>query len=107
MRNFSKALASVKIAAAASFAMIVTGIDAFDASAAEVRFLCADALESSMRELIPEFEKATGHRIKMMLANAGTNTERIRKGDVADLAIVLPQQWKPCGRKAKSTLQCE
>src|SRR5258705_2406027 len=101
MRNFSKALASVKIAAAASFAMIVTGIDAFDASAAEVRFLCADALESSMRELIPEFEKATGHRIKMMLANAGTNTERIRKGDVADLAIVLPQQWEALRQEGK------
>src|SRR5258705_5731125 len=101
MRNFSKALASVKIAAVASFAMIVTGIDAFDASAAEVRCLCADALESSMRELIPEFEKATGHSVKMTLANAGTNTERVRKGDVVDLAIVLPQQWEALRQEGK------
>src|SRR6266478_7336661 len=101
MKNFSKVPASVKIAAVASFALIVTGIDAFDASAAEVRFLCADALESSMQELIPEFEKTTGHSVKMILANAGTNTERVRKGDVADLAIVLPQQWETLRQEGK------
>ncbi len=101
MKNFSKVLASVKIAAIASFALVVTGIDAFDASAAEVRFLCADALESSMQELIPEFEKTTGHSVKMILANAGTNTERVRKGDVADLVIVLPQQWETLRQEGK------
>src|SRR5438876_4063507 len=101
MKNFSKVLTSVKIAAVASFALIVAGIDAFDASAAEVRFLCADALESSMRELLPEFEKTTSHSVKLMLANAGTNAERVRKGDVADLAIVLPQQWETLRREGK------
>jgi len=101
MKNFSKVLTSVKIAAVASFALVVTGIDAFDASAAEVRFLCADALESSMQELIPEFEKTNGHTVRMILANAGTNTERVRKGDVADLAIVLPQQWETLRQEGK------
>ncbi len=98
MKKFSKVPASVKIAAIASFALIVTGIDA---SAAEVRFLCTDALESSMRELIPEFEKTTGHNVRMILANAGTNTERVRKGDLADLAIVLPQQWETLRQEGK------
>jgi len=101
MKNFSKVQTSVKIAAVASFALIVTGIDAFDASAAEVHFLCADSLESSMRELLPEFEKTTGHSVKLMLANAGTNAERVRKGDVADLAIVLPQQWETLRQEGK------
>ena len=98
MKNFSKVLTSVKIAAIAGFAPVVTGIDA---SAAEVRFLCADALESSMQELIPEFEKTNGHSVKMILGNAGTNTERVRKGDVADLAIVLPQQWETLRQEGK------
>ena len=101
MKNFPKVLTSVKIASIARLALVVTEIDAFDASAAEVRFLCADALESSMQELIPEFEKTNGHRVKMILANAGTNTERIRKGDVADLAIVLPQQWETLRQEGK------
>jgi len=29
--------------------------------AAEISFLCTDALAPSMRELVPEFEKASGH----------------------------------------------
>ena len=41
-----------------------------------------------MRELIPAFETTTGHSVKMMLANAGTTAERVRRGEVADLAIV-------------------
>src|SRR5438876_2708840 len=101
MKNFSKVLASVKIAAVASFALIATGIDAFDASAAEISFLCADPLESSMRELIHEFEKTTGHSVKLILANTGTNAERVRRGDVADLAIVLPQQWETLREERK------
>jgi hypothetical protein len=104
MKNFSKVLTSAKTAAIAGFALVVTGIDA---SAAEVRFLCADALESSMQELIPEFEKTNGHSVKMILANAGVNTERVRKGDVVDLAIVLPQQWETLRQEGKSILPCE
>jgi molybdate transport system substrate-binding protein len=63
-------------------------------SAAEIRFLCTDALESSMHELIPAFEKASGHSVKISVANAGTNAERVRKEDAADLAFVLPPQWE-------------
>jgi hypothetical protein len=37
----------------------------------------------------------------MTLANAGTNTERLRKGDLADLAIVLPQQWETLRQEGK------
>jgi molybdate transport system substrate-binding protein len=98
MKNFSGVPTSVKIAAVASVALILSEIDA---SAAEARFLRADALESSMRELIPEFEKSTGHSVKMTLANAGTNTERLRKGGLADLAIVLPQQWETLRQEGK------
>src|SRR5215216_6411914 len=77
----------VRIGAVAGFALIVDGIDAH---AADVSLLCADALEPAMRELIPEFEKTTGHSVKMTVANAGTNAERVRKEELADLVIVLP-----------------
>src|SRR5258705_4660935 len=101
MKNSSRIRSSVKIAAVASFALLVTGIHALDASAAEISFLCAEALESSMRELIPAFETTTGHSVKMMLANAGTTAERVRRGDMADLAIVLSQQWETLRQEGK------
>jgi hypothetical protein len=40
--------------------------------AAETNFFCTDALTPSMRDLVPEFEKAGGHRVKIVVANAGT-----------------------------------
>jgi molybdate transport system substrate-binding protein len=72
-----------------------------DTSAAEIRFLVADALESSMTELLPEFEKATGHHVRTTTANAGTNTERVRKEDAGDLAIVLLPQWEGLRQESK------
>lgn len=71
------------------------------ARAADITFMCADALQSSMEELIPEFRKVSGHNVKVGYANIGTNTERLRKGEEADLAIVSPQQWDSLQREGK------
>jgi molybdate transport system substrate-binding protein len=70
-------------------------------AAAEIRFLATDALESSVKELLPEFEKATGHRVDSSIANAGVIAERVRKEDAADLAIVLPPQWEGLRQEGK------
>ncbi len=61
--------------------------------AAEISFFCTDALAPSMRELVPEFEKASGHRVKTTVANAGTIAARLQGGELADLGIVLPPAW--------------
>jgi hypothetical protein len=47
--------------------------------AAEISFICTDALAPSMRELVPEFEKASGHRVKTTIANAGTIAARFKQ----------------------------
>jgi molybdate transport system substrate-binding protein len=61
--------------------------------AAEISFLCTDALAPSMRELVPEFEKASGHHVQTTVANAGTIAARLQSGQLADLGIVLPPAW--------------
>jgi molybdate transport system substrate-binding protein len=70
-------------------------------SAAEITFLCANALRPAMNEIIPEFQSATGHVVKISYAILGVNTDRIRKGDAADLAIVSPQQWEDLKNEGK------
>lgn len=54
-----------------------------------------------MQELIPEFQKASDHSVIVQYANLGTITERIRKGDEADLIIVSPQQWEGLQKDGK------
>jgi molybdate transport system substrate-binding protein len=61
--------------------------------AAEILFFSTDALASSMRELVPRFEKDSGHSVKMTVANAGTIAARLQSGEPADLAFVLPPAW--------------
>jgi len=53
--------------------------------AAEISFFCMDALAPSMRELVPEFEKASGHHVRTTIANAGTIAARLQSGEPADL----------------------
>jgi molybdate transport system substrate-binding protein len=61
--------------------------------AAQIVFFCTDALASSARELIPPFETASGHRVTITVANAGTIAARLQNGEPADLGIVLPPAW--------------
>jgi molybdate transport system substrate-binding protein len=92
IRNVEKivALAAVAILATATYA-----------SAADITFLCAGALQSPMQELIPEFQRASGHNVQVVYTNIGNVTERIRRGDEADLATVSPQQWESLQKDGK------
>jgi molybdate transport system substrate-binding protein len=71
------------------------------ASAAELSFFCTDALASSARELIPQFERVSGHSVKTTVENAGTIAARLERGESPNLGIVLPPAWdrlKEAGR---------
>jgi molybdate transport system substrate-binding protein len=71
------------------------------AGAAEITFLCAAAIESWMHDVIPQFEKASGHTVKPTFLVTNNIAERVRKGDVADLVAVSPPQWEALQREGK------
>ena len=98
MRNPSKMLSIMKIVVFACLAVVATGSYA---RAADITFFCANNLQQAMLELIPEFQKASGHNVKVTYASIGTNTERVRKGDDADLAIVSLPQWESLQKEGK------
>src|SRR5690242_2076746 len=57
------------------------------ASAAEIKLLCAVALQPAMAALIPDFEKASGHKVTIDYGTAGGVTNRVQKGEAADVVI--------------------
>jgi molybdate transport system substrate-binding protein len=61
--------------------------------AAEVRMLCAAALQPAMDEIIPAFHKAGAHTVSVRYANISVNTESVRRGEPADIVVVSSQQW--------------
>jgi molybdate transport system substrate-binding protein len=50
---------------------------------------------------MPEFQKASGHNVKATFAAINVITERVRKGNAADIAIVSPQQWEDLQKEGK------
>lgn len=84
-----------------AFASVAFAITMTHASAAEINFLCAPALQPAIQNLVPEFEKATGHKVKIVYGSIGVNASRVRKGNEADLAIVSPQQWQALQNEGK------
>jgi molybdate transport system substrate-binding protein len=74
--------------AAALFASAV----APSARAAEIKLIAAAALERVLSELVPQFEKDTGHRVTVVYGPIGALTDRLAKGEPADVAIVSDRQ---------------
>jgi molybdate transport system substrate-binding protein len=57
------------------------------ARAAEIKLLCAVALQPAMVALIPDFEKSSGHKITIAYGTAGAVADRVQKGEAADIVI--------------------
>ena len=57
------------------------------ASAAEMTLFCTQALRTSLLELAPRFEKATGHKVNLVVAPSGQLVKKVQAGEVADLLI--------------------
>ena len=72
------------ILAAASFVAAVT------ANAAEMKILTAGAMKAVVLELVPAFEKETGHKAVVDNDTAGGLARRIEGGEAFDLAIITP-----------------
>jgi molybdate transport system substrate-binding protein len=55
--------------------------------AGELRLLSAASIQEVFKEVLGDFEHASGHRVILQYATMGAITERIRNGEPADLVI--------------------
>jgi molybdate transport system substrate-binding protein len=74
------------VAAIAAAAMLAFGVTAV--SAAEIKAMVSNALKSTMEEALPEFEKASGHKVSITLGAAAELKAEIEKGASVDVAIL-------------------
>ena len=82
----------LSVAAKFSLALALLGMAGSSAVAAEIRLLSAVALKPVMDTLIPDFEKSSGHKVTTSYGTVGALTERVQKGEPADVAIVAGPQ---------------
>jgi molybdate transport system substrate-binding protein len=91
-------LATAIIAAASCLLLWATGTVA---GAAEIRFLSPASMRTAMDELVPEFEKSSGHKVMIAFGPVGAVADRIRNGEAADVAIVSRQQIEDLRKEGK------
>src|SRR5574341_1581587 len=65
-----------------------TLISATTAHAAEIKVIASAAVKEAVAELIPAFEKASGHKVTMIWAGTEAITKRISGGEVADIVLI-------------------
>jgi len=58
--------------------------------AAELNVLAAGAVEAVVRDVVGNFEKQTGHAVKLRYAPVGALRDKIYAGEPADVTIVTP-----------------
>src|SRR5438270_2705070 len=71
------------------------------AGAAEVKILTAGAMKAVVLELVPQFEKETGHKAVVDNDTAGGLAKRIEGGEAFDVAVITPSALNDLTKKGK------
>ena len=62
------------------------------AGAAEIKAMYPPPLRTMLSELIPQFERTSGHKVAVTYESSWLLVERIRKGETADVAFLTARQ---------------
>ncbi len=73
-----------RIVAAFASGLLICSI----AGAAEIKVLSTQATEQAYRELVPQFEKATGHKVSTVFTGTLDANKRLAAGETYDLLIM-------------------
>ena len=68
----------------AAIVMLLVGLSAGAAGAAEIRVLCAGAMRAVLEQLAPAFEKSSGDALMIEYATAGKVEEKVADGEAID-----------------------
>ena len=95
----TRAWSAAVVATLTSFLLLAT---ANVAAAAQIKVLAGSAIETAMAVLIPQFEQSSGHQVTFDFNGAiGAMTERVQKGEAADVVIVSRPQIESLANQGK------
>jgi molybdate transport system substrate-binding protein len=80
-------MATIKTWTKAILAGVTTAVLTTAAPAADIKVLATTALSTVFEELQPRFEKASGHKLIVVLSPSGALNKRVADGEAADLLI--------------------
>lgn len=80
-----------KFIAAFVGSVFLTTLLPLQATAAEIKVISSPAAKEALLELVPAFERATGHKVTIVWAGSGAGEKRILDGEVADLIMIATE----------------
>jgi molybdate transport system substrate-binding protein len=75
-----------------AFVLPVLLVQASTAQAAEIKVLCSTALKTVMQELVPQFERATGHKVVVEYGVSAGMQRRVEAGEPFDAIFLTVKQ---------------
>ena len=75
----------------AFFGLLLLAATPSAARAAEIKLLGPFSLRALLPELLPQFEKSSGHKVTVGYATPGAIAKRLLEGEAVDVAILSPQ----------------
>jgi molybdate transport system substrate-binding protein len=85
----------------AAIVMLLVGLSAGAAGAAEIRVLCSGAMRAVLQQLAPAFEKSSGDALVIEYATAGKVEQKVANGGAIDVAILTKPRAEKLVRAAK------
>ena len=76
------------ITATAKLGIAIMITHAAIAGAADIKVLSSNGMHSVLHDVVPEFERASGHRLSIVYDTANAIHNRIKSGETADLVIL-------------------
>src|SRR5438045_8381203 len=71
-------------------AAVAIACSSLPVTAAEITLIAPGGIRAALEELIPGFERATGHKVKAIFGSGGGTKERIVKGEPFDVPVAQP-----------------
>jgi molybdate transport system substrate-binding protein len=85
----------------AAILVLLAGLPAGAARAAEIKVLCSGAMRAVLEQLAPAFEKSSGHKLTIEYATAGKVEETVAADEAIDVAILTKPRVDKLVRAAK------
>jgi molybdate transport system substrate-binding protein len=95
---FGRSLAVGLVSASACFAIAMSPVQA---TAADIKLLGGASMRVLLPELLPQFEKSSGHKVTVEYGTLGAITDRVMKGEAADVVIVTGAQNEKLQKEGK------
>ena len=101
MFRHSVASTLAAVASVAFSSLLLVAATPSPAHAAEIKLLGPVSLRALLPDLLPQFEKSSGHKVTVGYATLGAITKRLVEGEAVDVAMVSPAQNEDLQKQGK------